>query len=188
MDEILRLVRTPGETAAGMTTAEEEVAAIRRGMATCQRPGDRDTAETCRALSRRSMDRVSVPRGKGKLTDCRLGRTYDPDENVEVTFEDIVNVNRYANDRSYVMVGTQMRWMHLGIPMGDPLSVAKANAVAFVAERAAKLKWRAEVKMEGDRGVDIRGRGEERDLTYSYIDDIHLRVAYNPAQDTGKGM
>ena len=57
--------------------------------------------------------------------------------------------------------------MHLGIPMGDPLSVAKANAAAFVAERASKLKWRAKVKAEGEMGVDIRDRGEERDLTYS---------------------
>ena len=120
----------------------------------------------------RTLDKVSVPKCKGKLDQCRLGNTYNKDENLEINFKTLLEINKYANEHSYMFVGKELRRYFLGIPMGDPLSVAQASALCQWAE--CKCDIRREERV-GD---------STRNLSYCFMDDLNLRIAYNDKEAT----
>ena len=64
---------------------------------------------------------------------------FDDSDHVEVSFNDIVDVNNYAETNSYMFVGKQLRKYELGVPMGDPLSCAAALSCTMAAEMTAKV-------------------------------------------------
>ena len=121
--------------------------------------------------SLRRLNTVVCPRLKGKLAECRFGRAYST-EFVEVTFSDIMNVCKYSDDNSYMYVGNQLRKYHLGVPMGDPLSVAKANSLCMAHELKADLTRET---LHGD---------SVRNLSLCFMDDLYYRVAYVDAPDS----
>ena len=122
----------------------------------------------------RTLDRVSVPRNKARLNECRLGNTYNDQDNVEIKFKTIKQVNKYANEHSYMFVGKELRRYFLGIPMGDPLSVAQASALCQHAEMECDIKRE---ETNGD---------SERNLSFCFMDDLNIRIAYNDEESTSK--
>ena len=115
----------------------------------------------------RCSKRICMPMRNAKLKDCRPGSSYDNEEFVTVTIEDIVNVCTYSNTRSIMFVGVEMRQYFQGIPMGEQGSCAKANGVALDAEiRCDELRQ----QLYGD---------SERNLSLQYVDDAHIRVVYS---------
>ena len=112
---------------------------------------------------------VSVPRKQGRLSDCRVGKSYDPDH-ATITVDDVMEVCKYTNDNTYVFVGTELRHYHLGTPMGAPGSCAKANGVGLDAE----------IRMD-----QVTQHDPDRNLSISYVDDKHARVAWST--DTSLG-
>ena len=111
---------------------------------------------------------VVCPKGKCKLSDCWFGKDYglSSSTNVEVTFNDIRQVNAFANENSYMYVGKQLRKYRVGIPMGDPLSCAKANGTCLHAE------------MKCDTTREERVGDAERNLTLCFMDDLFIKVVY----------
>ena len=99
-----------------------------------------------------------------------MGKDYGLSDstNVEIKFDDIVAVNDFANKNSFMYVGGQLRQYRLGIPMGDPLSCAKANGTCLDAEMRCD-----------DRRAAVHGDAE-RNLTLCFMDDLFMKVAYDP--------
>jgi len=65
-----------------------------------------------------------------------------------------------------MFVGRQLRKYHLGVPMGDPLSVAKANGLCMVAE------------FKADRQQQLLHGDSVRNLSLHFMDDLFFRAAY----------
>jgi hypothetical protein len=121
----------------------------------------------------RCRERICMPRKNTKLQDCRPGSSYDEEEFVTITVQDIVDICVYSNSRSIMFVGTELRQYFQGIPMGEQGSCAKANGVALDAE----------LQCDVDRA---RTHGDsERNLSLQYVDDAHNRVAWSDNPELG---
>ena len=127
-----------------------------------------DEAKGERRSCARLRRTVVCPKGKCKLRECGFGKDYglSGSTNVEINFDDIVQVNEFANESSYMFVGKEIRKYRLGIPMGDPLSCAKANGTCLHAE------------MTCDKAREERRGDAQRNLTLCYMDDLFMKVAY----------
>ena len=125
------------------------------------------TAPT-RRYPMRSLDRVTVGRKKQDgLKSCALGPAYNLEEQVEIRFEDMIEICDYSNDRSFLRVGKEIRRYVMGTPMGEPGSCAKANGVCLDDE------------LNADAEREIRYGDSERNLSLAFVDDKHIRVAYD---------
>ena len=148
--------------------------------ANVERAREVQTADTntAKRASARLRGSVTCPKGKCKLTDCWFGKAYGLSDstNVEIKFDDIIQVNVYAfaNENSYMFVGTQLRKYRVGIPMGDPLSCAKANGTCLHAE------------MTCDNNREKRVGDSERNLTLCFMDDLFIKVAYDAEEHDGE--
>ena len=73
----------------------------------------------------------------------------------------------FINANTYVRVGTEMRHMQRGAPMGEPASCAQANAVCMHAEQQFH---RARERECGDSA---------RIASLAFVDDLQPRVGYD---------
>ena len=126
------------------------------------------TASATRRSAARLRKSVVCPKGKCSLSECWFGKDYGLSDstNVEINFDDIRQVNAFANENSYMFVGKQLRKYRVGIPMGDPLSCAKANGTCLHAE------------MQCDNRRAERVGDAERNMTLCFMDDLFIKVAY----------
>ena len=123
---------------------------------------------------------VCLPKGKCKQSECWYGQAYGlSDSFVEVTFDDIANVNAFAQANSYMFVGDELRQYHLGVPMGDPLSCAAAQSVCGDAEMRCDARRQAR-----ETTGRVGGGDAERNLSLAVMDDLFFRVAYVPGAET----
>ena len=120
----------------------------------------------------RTPREVSVPRRGAKMATCRQGPAMSEDF-VTITVDDILAVSTYAVQHSIVMVGTDVRHYHKGIPMGHQLSCALANGTAASAETHNDVRM-------AEAGFD-----PDRNLSLQYVDDANIRVAYSPSGERG---
>ena len=121
--------------------------------------------------STRTRTGVVLPRRKCKQTECWFGKkVFDDSDHVEITFEDIIDVNTFAEEHSYMFVGTQLRKYKLGVPMGDPLSCAAALSCTLAAE------------MSADSTRQTRCGDADRNLSLCFMDDLFFKVAYESAK------
>ena len=141
---------------------------IKVNLKRAQEPGNAPANGGVRS-STRVRNSVCCPRGKCKQRECWFGkRVFDDSDHVEVSFNDIVDVNNYAETNSYMFVGKQLRKYELGVPMGDPLSCAAALSCTMAAE------------MTADRKRQARHGDARRNLSLCFMDDLFFRVAYDP--------
>ena len=73
----------------------------------------------------------------------------------------------YSNARSIMRIGKQIRRYVMGTPMGEPRTRAKSNGVCLDDELNADAERE---KQYGD---------SERNLSLAFVDDKHIRVAYD---------
>ena len=111
----------------------------------------------------RVVDRVCVAKRQsmGKKFD-RVGTAYNDDETVTVLLSDIITITDYVVMNSYLRVGTQIRHMKLGTPMGGQTSAQLAQGTAKYLEHR----------------VDDSMLHPERNISLAFMDDSHLRVLY----------
>jgi len=149
-------------------------------MYTNLRPADMDAAmernllhrlprasEAGRRYPLRVVDAITVPREGSGIRGCRLGASYDSEAFVTIPISDILEVGKFTSRRSIVQIGTELRHYSLGTPMGHQESCAKAGSVCLDAE----------LRYDAARGADAA-----RNLSSSYVDDMHVRVLYSTAQ------
>eukprot|EP01050_Picozoa_sp_SAG11_P016364 SAG11_NODE_2226_length_3663_cov_1.716891_1_plen_250_part_00 len=86
---------------------------------------------------------------------------------MEVTLKDVVDICEHSNARSFMRVGRQIRHYHIGTPMGEQGSCAKANGLCMDDEYAMDAVREAAC---GD---------SERNCSLAFVDDKHVRVAYD---------
>jgi hypothetical protein len=92
----------------------------------------RDSTHPDRAYPLRNLDRVSVGQGKNDgIKACSLGPTYNTETQVEIKFKDMIDICVHSNARSFMRVGRQVRHYHIGTPMGEQGSCAKANGLCL---------------------------------------------------------
>ena len=141
---------------------------IKVNLARAQEPGNASANGGVRS-STRVRNSVCCPKGKCKQRECWFGkRVFDDSDHVEVTFDDIVDINKFAEENSFMFVGNQLRKYELGVPMGDPLSCAAALSCTMAAEMTADRKRRTK---HGDA---------RRNLSLCFMDDLFFRIAYDP--------
>eukprot|EP01050_Picozoa_sp_SAG11_P019662 SAG11_NODE_3172_length_2635_cov_2.232650_3_plen_115_part_00 len=66
-------------------------------------------------------------------------------------------------------VGKQVRHYHIGTPMGEPGSCAKANGLCLDDE----------LRVDAEREAAWGGGYSERNCSLAFVDDKHVRVAYD---------
>ena len=148
---------------------------IGRNLKRAREPGDCTQTADLRT-SARVRTSVCLPKGKCKQSECWYGRAYGlSDYFVEVTFDDIVQVNEFAEANSYMFVGDELRKYHLGVPMGDPLSCAAAQSVCLDAEMCCDAR-----RQERTTTGRVGGADADRNLSLAVMDDLFFRVAYVP--------
>lgn len=133
----------------------------------------KDSVPDGRRYPARCVDRVSVSRTQAGCKACRLGPAYNPDEFVEVPFGVITELGAYTSRRSIMRVGSEVRHYKIGTPMGHQMSCAKANTVCLDAELTHDEERE---RIYGD---------SERNLSLSFVDDSHLKVAYHKGGEGG---
>ena len=115
---------------------------IKVNLARAQEPGNASANGGVRS-STRVRNSVCCPKGKCKQRECWFGkRVFDDSDHVEVTFDDIVDINKFAEENSFMFVGNQLRKYGLGVPMGDPISCVAALSCTMAAEMTADRKRR----------------------------------------------
>ena len=117
----------------------------------------------------RNLDRVSVGRRKTKQKWNALP-AYNHHEQVEITFEQMKAICRHSNESSYMQVGHEIRHYHMGTPMGEQGSSAKANGLCLDDE------LQVDALRESEHG------DSERNLSLAFVDDKAVRVAYDGVQ------
>jgi hypothetical protein len=116
----------------------------------------------------RNLDRVEVGKRKSDgLKACALGPAYNTEEQTEILFSDMMDICVHSNARSFMRVGKQIRHYHIGTPMGEQGSCAKANGLCLDEELRVDAAREAEC---GD---------SERNCSLAFVDDKHVRVAYD---------
>ena len=103
------------------------------------------------------------------MKNCRYGTNYS-DDTVAVTFDDIVDVNDFSNKWSYMFVGNQLRHYGKGVPMGDPLSCAKALGCTKHHEDLYDTSW----------------HDSARNVSVCFMDDLFFQIGYD-ADAEGEG-
>ena len=63
--------------------------------------------------------KASAPRKTDGHNKCALGPAYNREEQVEITFDNMVTICDYSNDRSIMRIGRQIRKYLQGTPMGE---------------------------------------------------------------------
>eukprot|EP01050_Picozoa_sp_SAG11_P014554 SAG11_NODE_1805_length_4229_cov_1.746005_4_plen_282_part_00 len=86
---------------------------------------------------------------------------------MEVTFKDMIDICEFSNARSFMCVGCEIRHYHIGTPMGEQGSCAKANGLCLNDELLA------------DEARELSHGDSERNLSLAFVDDKHVRVAYD---------
>ena len=124
-----------------------------------------------RRTSVRGRKSVVLPRGKCSLRECRFGQLYEGEKLVQVDFNDIRDVSRWANEMSYMFVGTQLRRYVLGVPMGAPMACFQALATTKRCEDVCNEKM----------------EDSERNVSVCVMDDLFLQILYDPSETQGGG-
>eukprot|EP01052_Picozoa_sp_SAG31_P004928 SAG31_NODE_210_length_20286_cov_22.684748_21_plen_375_part_00 len=115
----------------------------------------------------RCLDRISVGRRKTKQNWKTLGPAYNKHEQVEITFDQLREICVHSNACSYMRVGCEIRHYHMGTPMGEQGSCAKANGLCLDDE------LKVDAQRERDHGDSMRN------LSLAFVDDKLVRVAYD---------
>eukprot|EP01052_Picozoa_sp_SAG31_P050930 SAG31_NODE_11858_length_991_cov_22.808296_1_plen_224_part_01 len=121
----------------------------------------RDSVHDDRRYPLRCLDRISVGRRKTKTNqDLRtLGPAYNKHEQVEITFDQMQDICEHSNACSYMRVGCEIRHYHMGTPMGEQGSCAKANGLCLDDE------LRVDAQREQNHGDSMRN------LSLAFVDD-----------------
>ena len=114
----------------------------------------------------RARPAICVPRKGAKMATCHVGYAQD-EEHCTVFLSDIIEVTEFANSRSIMRVGKELRKYTKGTPMGMQASCASANGVGLDAE------FTADAQREASHGDSVRN------LSLSYVDDCRVGIAWS---------